>query len=83
MYRVGSPSGGSCLGALRLGIPFVVVASGGLPVVNTSGGIAMSLATNGDGIPVTIATNGFGIAANLVGYNPGGSYVPTYYILGF
>lgn len=67
-----------------MGIPFVVVSSGGLPVVNTPGGIAMDLATNGDGIPVTIATNGFGIAANLNGYNPSpGTYVPTFYFLGF
>lgn len=55
-----------------MGIPFVVVASGGLPVVNTAGGIPMDIATNGFGIPVTIATNGFGIAANLIGYSAGG-----------
>lgn len=66
-----------------MGIPFVVVASGGIPVVNTTAGIPMDIATNGFGIPVTIATNGFGIAANLNGYNPGGAYVPTYPYLGF
>ena len=66
-----------------MGIPFVVVASGGIPVVNTTAGMPMTLAANGMGIPVTIATNGFGIAANLIGYSAGGSYVPTYYFLGF
>lgn len=67
-----------------MGIPFVVVASGGLPVVNAAGGIPMDIATNGFGIPVTIATNGFGIAANLIGYNPSpGGYVPSYPWLGF
>lgn len=66
-----------------MGIPFVVVSSGGIPVVNTPSGIAMDFASNGLGIPVTIVTNGFGIAANLNGYSAGGSYVPTYYFLGF
>lgn len=67
-----------------MGIPVVVVASGGVPVVNTSSGLPMDVATNGFGIPVTIATNGFGIPANLNGYNPSpGGYVPTYPWLGF
>lgn len=55
-----------------MGTPFVVVASGGLPVVNTPNGAPFDFAANGDGIPVTIVTNGFGIAANLNGYSAGG-----------
>lgn len=66
-----------------MGIPVVVVASGGLPVVNFSGGVPMEVATNGFGIPVTIATNGFGIAANLIGYVAPGGTSPTYYLYGF
>jgi hypothetical protein len=66
-----------------MGIPFVVVASGGLPVINTPNGIPMDLASNGFGIPVTIATDGFGIAVNLNGYSAGGGYVPTYPYYGF
>jgi hypothetical protein len=48
--------------------PIVIVASGGLPVINTPSGISMTVATNGVGVPVTIVTNGFGVAANLIGY---------------
>lgn len=67
-----------------MGIPFVVVASGGLPVVNVSTGVQMDIATNGFGIPVTIATNGFGIPANLNGYSAGpGVAGNNFPILGF
>jgi hypothetical protein len=45
-------------------LPIVIVASGGLPVVEAANGKGMPVqqAANGRGLAVTIATNGFGIA---------------------
>ena len=43
--------------------PVVVVASGGLPIVEATNGfgVPMTVASNGYGLPVTIATNGLGL----------------------
>jgi hypothetical protein len=47
-----------------MGMPIVIVASGGRPVVLATNGYGMpcEIASNGFGIPVTIASNGYGLA---------------------
>ena len=68
-----------------MGLPVVIVPSGGLPVTE---------ATNGFGLPVEIAANGFGIAVTIVAscglpvIGTGGgpqppAGAPTYYLYGF
>lgn len=56
------------------GAPVVVVASGGIPVVNGTNGVGMTVAANGIGKAITLVAN-LGIPVTLL--NPDGTaYVP-------
>jgi hypothetical protein len=54
-----------------MGIPVVVVTSGGLSVTQDDGGLPTTVAANGIGLAVTVVASG-GVPMTLEGYTPPG-----------
>jgi hypothetical protein len=62
-----------------MGLPVVIVASGGLPVTQAANGLPVTVATNGYGIPVTLVTSGGMSVTATAGSALGGSDKPPNY----